>query len=278
MKRVAIQGISASYHDIAARAYFTNEQIEVVPCETFDDVFEMMRQDNQLLGMVAIENTIAGSLQPNYDRLKESNSMVIGEYKLRISHTLAALKGQSIEDIKEIHSHPIALMQCGDFLDKYPHIKVVERGDTASSAKAIHETQTLAVAAICSKSAAQTYSLDILADGIETNKKNFTRFLVLADSWQSDTMTNHDRINKSSILFALPHEEGSLSKVLIILSCYGINLTKIHSQPIIGRAWEYLFYIDLTFNDYYRYKQAINAILPLTKEFKLLGEYEEDHQ
>ena len=275
MKRIAIQGGEGSYHEIAARAYFSEEEIESVPCETFRDVFKSIDTDNDLLGLIAIENTIAGSLLQNHNLLRESGCLIIGEYKLRISHQFAVLPGQNILDIKEVHSHPIALMQCEDFLEENKHLLAVESDDTATSAKEIAEKKITGRAAICSRSAAEKYGLEILAESIETNKRNFTRFLLIAKSDMAYRMNLGMELNKSTIVFTLPHEEGSLSKVLTILSFYNINLTKIQSLPIIGREWEYQFYVALTFQNYERYRQALDAIKPLTREFKNLGEYRE---
>ena len=275
MKKVAIQGIPGCYHEMAARSYFTNEEVEVEPCLTFPNLFEKMSKDDSLLGIMAIENTIAGSLLQNHELLRKSDLSIIGEYKLRISHVLAALPGETLENISEINSHPIALMQCEEFLNQLPHIKIVEKDDTAASAREIQEKGLKGHAAICSRLAAEMYGLNILESGIETNKRNFTRFLVLADSWQRDDLINRQNINKASLIFTLPHTNGSLSKVLTILSFYDINLTKIQSLPIIGREWEYRFYVDITFSDYTRYKQSLEAIKPLTKDFKIQGEYAE---
>lgn len=275
MKKIAIQGIPGCYHEMAARSYFKEEEIEVEPCLTFAKLFEKMSKDDSLLGIMAIENTIAGSLLQNHELLRKSELCIVGEYKLRISHVLAALPGESLENISEINSHPIALMQCEEYLDKLPNIKIVEKDDTAASAREIREKDLKGHAAICSRLAAEMYGLNILKSGIETNKRNFTRFLVLADSWHRDDMTDRQTINKASLVFTLPHSNGSLSKVLTILSFYDINLTKIQSLPIIGREWEYRFYVDVTFTDYTRYKQSLEAIKPLTKDFKIQGEYAE---
>ncbi|MDD3359058.1 MAG: prephenate dehydratase [Parabacteroides sp.] len=278
MKKVAIQGIAGSYHDIAARNYFEGEEIEIVGCNTFRDVVSVIKNDPDTIGLMAIENTIAGSLLQNHELIRESGLSIVGEYKLRISHSLVALPGSKIEDIVEINSHPIALMQCADFLDTLPNAKVVEKGDTAMSARWISENNLKGHAAICGKQAAKIYNMEILAEGIETNKRNFTRFLVIADRWNVDDLLRGVQKNKSSVVFALPHTSGSLSKVLSVLSFYDMNLSKIQSLPIIGREWEYLFYIDLTFTDYTRYKQALDAIIPLTKDFRILGEYAEGKQ
>lgn len=278
-KQVAIQGIAGAFHEIAAKAYFDTNEIDIIPCITFKDIFGALRKDSMAYGIIAIENTLAGSLLPNYNLLRESNFSIIGEYKLRIKHNLCALPGEKIENIREVYSHPMALMQCEDFLDAYPAMRLIESDDTALSAKNIHADNLKGAAAICSDLAAKTYGLDILAESIETNKKNFTRFLIVGDPWNlSADFALKEAVNKSSIVFALPHEEGSLSKVLTILSFYGINLTKIQSLPVIGREWEYMFYVDLTFNDYIRYQQSLEAIKPLTKNMKILGEYKKGKQ
>lgn len=274
-KRVTIQGIAGCYHEAAARAYFGEEEIETVACATFAEMFDRMALDHSLLGIIAIENTIAGSLLQNHELLRKSNLNIVGEYKLRISHVLAALPGETLDDIREVNSHPMALMQCGEFLKTHPRMKLVEKDDTAGSAQEIAQHLLTGHAAICGRLAAQIYGLNILAEGIETNKRNFTRFLVVADPLYSDWLTAGKRINKASLVFSLPHTQGSLSKVLTILSFYDINLSKIQSMPIIGREWEYRFYIDLTFDNFTRYKQSLDAIRPLTKNFKILGEYAE---
>ena len=274
MIRVAIQGVEGCFHEVAARNYYAGEQVQSVPCDTFDDLFERMAADDTLYGIVAIENTIAGSLLQNHELLRASNLSVVGEYKLRISHVLCALPGDTMETIREVHSHPIALMQCGDFLKRHPSFKVVERDDTAGSAREIAECGLRGHAAICSAWAAKRYGMEILEEGIETNKHNFTRFLVLAHS-DSEQCASVEQPDKASLAFCLQHSQGSLSKVLTILSFYEINLTKIQSLPIIGHEWEYRFYIDLTFDDVVRYRQAVAAILPLVSDLKTLGEYAE---
>jgi len=272
MKRVAIQGGLGAYHGIAAENFF-GEEVEIVACITFRDIFTTIKKEPNTIGIIAIENTIAGSLLGNYDLLKENKLPIAGEYKQRISHCLAALPGQTIHDIKEVESHPIALMQCTEFLDTLPGVRIIEHEDTALAAKDVAEKHLSTTAAICSTKAAEIYGLNILARGIETNKHNFTRFLIIANPWVVDELQKGEVLNKSSIVFTTPHSEGSLSKVLSVFSFYGINLTKIQSLPIIGREWEYQFYVDLTFSDLTRYKQSLQAIRPLTSELKLLGEY-----
>lgn len=274
-RRIAIQGVSGAYHEIAARQFFSGDEVEIIPCITFKEIFDLINADDTVLGIVAIENTIAGSLLQNYNLLRESKCKVVGEHKLRISHTLCSLPGQKIADIREVHSHPIALRQCEDFLGQHHNIKVIESDDTALSAQEIAEQQIQGRAAICSKFAAEKYGLEVLAEEIETNKRNFTRFLIIAAPHLADEMVSPASTNKSSLVFTLPHEEGSLAHVLSILSIYKVNLTKIQSLPIIGREWEYQFYISLTYASYDKYKQALDAVRPLLKDFEVLGEYKE---
>ena len=273
MKRIAIQGIEGSFHDIAAHQFFEDEEIGLICCSTFEQVFATLRDDPTAIGLVAIENTIAGSLLHNYELLRESGATIVGEHKLRIKHSLLCLPDDDWDDIQEVHSHPVALMQCRDFLGQHPTLKVVEATDTAGAARTIAQGQMRHHAAIGSAALAQMYGLKVLEQGIETNKHNFTRFLVIASPARANLLRNILTTDKASIVFALPHEEGSLSQVLSILSFYKLNLTKIQSLPIIGREWEYLFYVDVQFNDYTRYSQGIDAIRPLTSDLKILGEY-----
>ena len=275
MKRVTIQGIAGCYHDAAAHEFFGDEEIETIPCDTFPSMFDILRGDPSLFATLAIENTIAGSLLQNHELLRKSNMTIIGEQKMHISHVLAALPGQSIESLTEVNSHPMALMQCENFLLHHPNMKMVEKNDTAGSACEIAEKQLMGHAAICGKYAAQLYGLEVLAEDIQTIKRNFTRFLILADPMAEQTLNPLHKKNKASLVFALPHEQGSLSQVLAIFSFYGMNLTKIQSLPILGREWEYRFYINLTFDDYTRYRQSVDAVRPLISDFKILGEYEE---
>ena len=243
MKRIAIQGVPGSYHDIAAHRFFKEEEIELICCNTFEEVFEQIRKDSGVIGAVAIENTIAGSLLHNYELLRESGTTILGEHKLRISHSIMCLPDEDWKDLTEVNSHPVALAQCREFLQQHPQLKVVEMDDTAGSAEIISKKKLKGHAAICSKYAAELYGMKILQEGIETNKHNFTRFLIVCDPWKADEWKDHSKVNKANIVFSLPHNEGSLSKVLSIFSFYNINLTKIQSLPIIGREWEYLFYV-----------------------------------
>ena len=294
-RRVAIQGIGGCNHYIAAKAFFAGDEIETIDCDTFKELASMVASNPDILAMMAIENTIAGSILPNYQLIRENDLVIIGEYKLRIEHSLVALSGVKIEDIKEVNSHPMALMQCSEFLDRHPYMKLVEKDDTAGSAKWIKENNLKDHAAICPSGAAELYGMNILAEGIETNKRNFTRFLVLANKNVAkevlvqlynnaknrgtlEITESNQWVNKSSMVFTLPHSSGSLSKVLAVLSFYDMNLSMIQSLPIVGKEWEYQFYINLLFNEYQRYIQAIDAIMPLCKEFKILGEYAEGRQ
>ncbi len=273
MKRIAIQGMVGSFHDIAAHQYFEGEQLQLICCPTFEDVFANISKDPTVIAMVAIENTIAGSLLHNYELLRESGTTVVGEHKLHISHCICCLPDDDWDTISEVHSHPVALMQCRDFLSKHPSVKAVEAEDTAGAAEEIAKEVHNGRAAICSADAARLYGLKILEDHIEDNKHNYTRFLVVCSPHKADFLRHIEQTDKSSLVFSLPHEEGSLSQVLSILSFYRINLTKIQSLPIIGHEWEYLFYVDVTYDNITRYRQSIDAIAPLTKELKILGEY-----
>ncbi len=273
-KRVTIQGVAGCYHDAAAREYFKGEEITTIPCDSFPLMFESLDNDASLIGILAIENTIAGSLLQNHELLRRSNLQIVGEHKMRISHVLAALPGQSIDELSEVNSHSMALMQCEQYLHRHPNLKMVEKFDTAGSAKEIAEKQLTGHAAVCGEYAANLYGLNILERGIETNKRNFTRFLIIADPLVADELRpRSEELNKSSIVFTLPHTNGALSKVLTIFSFYDINLSKIQSLPIIGREWEYRFYVDLTFDSYVRYRQSIDAVRPLINDFRILGEY-----
>lgn len=276
MKRIAIQGDIGSFHDIAAHQYFGNQQIQLICCSTFEQVFENIRRDPTAIGMLAIENTIAGSLLHNYELLRDSETTIVGEHKLRITHSLCCLPDDDWNTINEVHSHPVALMQCRGFLANHPDMKAVEAHDTAGAAKYIAQHQCRGWAAICNTAAAKIYGMKVLQEGIEDNKHNFTRFLVTSHVNKADFLRPINRVNKASLVFALPHEEGSLSQVLSILSFYKMNLTKIQSLPIIGHEWEYMFYVDVTFDNLTRYRQSIDAIMPLTRELKVLGEYQDD--
>jgi len=269
--RVAIQGISGSFHEDAAMSYF-EQSVRIVPTETFDELFAALERRDADYGVMAIENTVAGSILPNYALLRESKLRVVGETYLRISLNLVGLKGQRLEDLVEVYSHPMAINQSRVFFKAYPRAKLVASGDTASSAKRIAEERRPGTAAIASARAAQTYGLEVLFEEIETNKANYTRFLILTD--ELNAVAGKD-VNKASICFSLQHQVGCLSQVLSVLAFYGMNLTKIQSLPILGQEWQYLFYVDVCFGDFVRYRQALSAIRPLTAIFEVLGEYRE---
>ena len=270
-KRIAIQGGYGAFHEIAATYYFENEQIDIVPGITFKDLFQNLKSHQADFGIMAIENMVAGSIIPNYKLLKESNMKIIGEIYLRIKQNLVALPGQAIDSIKEVYSHPMAILQCQDFFEKYPSIKLIDSADTALSAKDIKENNLKGIGAIASDQAAKMYDLDILIESIESNKMNYTRFLILKDK-NSEGATDKTA-NKASLSFALAHKIGSLSKVLSIFSFFNINLTKIQSFPIIGKEWQYQFYADLEIDDYQTYQQALESAKPFLSELTILGEY-----
>jgi len=273
---VAIQGVRGAFHEIASRQYFKEEQLEMIQCLSFNDLFDALLFDKADYGVLAIENTVVGSIIPNYALLRESKLKVLGEVFLRIEQHLIVAKGEKLENIKEIYSHQMAIEQCLEFLNplRRSGVRILDSEDTALSAKRIADQNLKGVAAIASDLAAETYDLEIINRGIETNKKNFTRFLVISNEENYETRLKDIQKNKASLCFRLPHEEGSLSQVLSVLAFYKINLSKIQSLPVVGKEWEYLFHIDLTFSKYEKYKQALAAIRPLTKELNILGEYQ----
>lgn len=272
-KEVLIQGIEGCFHDAAAREFFAGEDIVTVPCETFGDMVSSLESDASKLGIMAIENTIAGSLLQNHQLIHRSGLKILGEHKMRISHVLAALPGSSLASLSEVESHPMALMQCEEFILSQPHLKTTESFDTAGSARRIASECLEGHAAVCGEYAANLYGLEILQKGIETNKRNFTRFLIIANQGHPALLPTLDQADKASIVFTLPHTKGALSKVLTILAFYDLNLTRIQSLPVIGKEWEYRFYVDLAFDDLERYRQALEAAKPLMQDFRILGEY-----
>lgn len=274
--KVAIQGVAGCFHDAAARAYFgeRGQEVDTVAFDSFPELFDALASDASLLGIVAIENTIAGALLANHELLRQSPVNIIGEHRMRISHVLCALPGETLDSIVEVNSHPMALMQCEQYLRRHPSMKMIEKFDTAGSAMEIARDRLSGHAAVCGEFAANLYGLNILENGIETNKRNFTRFLILADPLlAAELRPREEALDKASIVFTLPHTQGALSKVLTILTFYDINLSKIQSMPILGREWEYRFYLDLTYGSYVRYRQAIDAVRPLINDLRILGEY-----
>ena len=270
-KRIAIQGGYGAFHEIAANKYFKDNNIEIVPRNTFKDLFSALQTGKVDYGITAIENSLAGSILPNYTLLLESKMKIIGEVFLRIKQNLVALPGQKIEEIKEVYSHPMAILQCQHYFEDFPHIKLIDSIDTALSAKQIAENKLWGIGAIASELAAKKYQLSIIAEEIETHKINYTRFLILED--KNGGGFDDRQVNKSSLSFALAHKIGSLSKILSIFSYYDINLSKIQSMPIIGHDWEYQFYVDLEFDNYDMYRQSVKAVEPFTSNVCILGEY-----
>ena len=270
--RVAIQGYKGSFHDMAASQYFKDQELELVCCSSFDQLFDSVHSCEADVAIMAIENTVAGSLLPNYSLLNEAGFQIFGEIFLRISQHLMALPGQSIDDIQEVYSHYMAIAQTRVFFKQFPHIRLIEAEDTALSAKHIADNKLMGAAAIAGDAAADQYGLHILSRSIETNKKNFTRFLALYKPNGTSRFKDQSP-KKASLSFSLPHETGSLSQVLSIFSFYGINLSKIQSIPILGQEFQYHFLVDLRFEDLDRYRQSLEAIRPLTEKLKVLGEY-----
>lgn len=280
MKRVAIQGISGSFHHMASMGYFGDEVFKTIECTSFNSLFDKLKYGEADFAIVAIENSVAGSIIPNYALIKNSGLKILGEVFLRIEQHLVGLQGQSIENINEVHSHPMAIEQCSTFLNplRRKGVKIVVSEDTALSAKRIGNDSLKNTAAIASKTAAEIYGLQILSPSIENNKKNFTRFLIISNETNYNRHFNEQIVNKTSICFKLPHEQGSLSQALSVLAYYKMNLSKIQSLPIVGEEWHYLFYVDLVYSDYNRYRLALEAIKPLTDELQILGEYQRSVQ
>ena len=279
---VAIQGGFGAFHEIAAKEFFNGNSLKIVPCDTFTDLFDELKEKKIDCGIVAVENSVAGSLLQNHTFLHECNLPIVGEQYLRIVQNLIALPGQKLEDIKEIHSHPVAIQQCYIFLNELRKkgVKIIDSVDTALSAKRIREENLIGTGALASNMAARMYNLDIIKESVESNKRNFTRFVIVTTNGKVKRILNltPESINKSSLCFSLEHKQGKLSHVLSVLSIYGMNLTKIQSLPIVGMEWQYLFYADLMFEDYSRYRQAIEAIRPITENLKILGEYKNGTQ
>ncbi len=272
MKRIAIQGVKGCFHEQAARLFYENDgqdDHETVECYTFDQLYESMDKGTADAAVMAIENTVSGGLLPNFELLRKYERKIKGEVFLRIQQNLMALPGQRIEDIKEVRTHYMAINQTREFFKDYPWIRLVESEDTAKSAADVARQGLMGVGAVASTLAAELYGLDILAESIETYKQNFTRFLILDDGIEVE----QSKVNKSSMCFTLPHAPGSLAHVLTILSFYGMNLTRIQSLPIPGQEWQYFFYVDIKFQDYQRYQQALAAVRPLMEDLNILGEY-----
>lgn len=267
--KIGIQGIKASFHDMATRAYFQDTDIDLVEIRDFRTQAEAVATGKVDYAVMAIENTIAGSILPNYGFIEEYGLKVLGEEYLRISMQLIALPGSTLDDIEEVISHPMALRQSMKFLREYPNWKISEVADTAWGAKDIKENNRKNVAAIAGSLASETYSLEIIANDIETNKQNYTRFLILGKQEENHV---HES-NKSSVRLILSHTSGSLSMALQVLHEYNLNLTKIQSVPIIGKPYEYAIHFDIEYSDYIVYKTAMDRIEDLANELQILGVY-----
>lgn len=268
-KKVSIQGFEGSFHQEAARKYF-GKNVEVVCCSTFKEVMEIATNKKESDGgVMAIENSIAGSILPNYNLLQKSNLRIIGEVYLQINQHLMVNRGVQLADIKEVHSHPMAIQQCFGFLDQY-NWKLVEKEDTALSAKHIHQHRSKHIAAIASKLASEIYDLDLIAPNIHTLKNNYTRFLILQ---RADEVTEISNANKASINFHTDHSKGSLAKVLTKIADAGINLSKLQSFPIPGSDFKYSFHADVEFEDLQQFYKVIKKIEPITEEIKIYGIY-----
>lgn len=266
---IAIQGAEGSNHHKVAKDFY-GETINLKECMSFDVLVAALLNRKATQGIMALENTIAGSIIPNYALIDSNDLHICGEKYLNIHHHLMAFKGQKIEDIKEVCSHPMALLQCKEFFKKHPHIKLVEDVDTAEVAKRIAENQLKGVAAIAPKLAAEIFGLVVLEDEIQTIKDNATRFVIVQTE---EPNKGKEEVNKASLKFQLDHKRGSLAAILNVLSDCKMNLTKIQSLPVIESPWKYSFFVDVTFDVYKNYKKAISIIEIMAEEFKVLGAY-----
>jgi len=268
--RVSIQGYEGSFHQMAARQFF-GEDVDVITCPTFREVIRVAcsRKESDG-GVMAIENSIAGSILPNYNLLQKSDLRVVGEIYLQINQHLLVNPGVKLEDIREVHSHHMALLQCIDFLEKHPGWKLVETEDTALSAKHLQQHRSRHHAAIAGKLASELFGLDMLVPNIHTMKNNYTRFLILK---REDNATAVREPDKASVNFHTDHSRGSLARVLTKIADGGINLSKLQSFPIPGSEWEYSFHADMEFENIDQFNQVIEAITPITAELKIYGVY-----
>ncbi len=267
--KIAIQGIKGSNHHQVAKDFY-GDNIELVECMSFDYLVQQLLNGTADKGIMAIENSIAGSIIPNYALVSSNNLRIIGEYYLNIHHNLMLLKGQTIDDIEEVRSHPMALLQCKEFFRAYPHIKLVEDVDTAETAKCIQEQKLKHVGAIAPYVAAELYDLNIVAAEIQTIKNNATRFIIVKTKNKELPKTE---INKASVRFVTDHKRGSLATVLNVMSDCNMNLTKIQSLPIIETPWKYAFFVDITFEVYADFDKAKALLNIMLEDFKVLGEY-----
>ena len=266
--KVAVQGETGSFHEVAARQYFSYDEVEIIPCSTFDLTLNTLKAGEADFAVMAIENARSGSILYNYTLIRESGLKILGEHNLRIKQNLMALPGQQITGIREIRSHPIALAQCMTFLNQFPGITLIEAEDTAGSARQISENNLTGVAAIASGISAEIYGLDILAEGIETYKQNYTRFHIIGSEDKGNT-----KGNKVSICFSTGHRPGSLAKVLVKLAELQINLSKIQSVPRLNGEWEYMFYVDLELNKNTKSEVIRRVLAEYTSNLEILGVY-----
>jgi prephenate dehydratase len=266
---IAIQGIKGSFHHQVANEYFGTYD-ELDECLSFPALVKSLLTGKSTIGVMAIENSIAGSIIPNHALIDKNNLHIIGEHYLSINQNLMVLPGQKIEDITEVHSHPMALLQCQNFFAQYPHIKLVEDVDTAETAKRISENKLLGIGAIASETAAEMYGLDIIGKHIQTIKNNYTRFVIIKT--ENKFWPKHE-INKASLKFELEHKGGSLATVLNVMNDCNLNLTRIQSMPIVETPWRYSFFADVTFQDYKDYEKAKALLTIMAQDLKILGEY-----
>jgi prephenate dehydratase len=266
--KVAIQGIKGSFHHIVAERFF-GKNIDLLECLSFSEMPDLLHSKKAEVVIMAIENTIAGAILPNYALIDEHQLSICGEFHLPIQHNLMVLNGQKIEEINEVYSHPMALLQCHKFFKDYPHIKLIEDKDTASVAKRIHDKKIKGVGAIASELAAETYDLTILARAIQTIKENATRFFILTNAENKNAVS----ANKASIKFITSDDTGSLAEILTILAKHELNLSKIQSMPVIETPWKYAFFADFIFKSYADYFNAMNEIKEKVESLKVLGEY-----
>lgn len=267
--KIAIQGVKGSNHHQVAREFF-GENIELVECLSFDKLIDHILDGTADKAVMAIENSIAGSIIPNYNLVYHNKIHIIGEHYLNIHHNLMVLKGQNINEISEVRTHPMALLQCKEFLKQYPHLKLVEDVDTAETARQIQEKELSHVAAIAPKVAAELYGLEIIAPEIQTIKNNATRFIILK---KQNKVLPESEIDKASLRFITDHKRGSLATVLNVMSDCNMNLTKIQSLPVIETPWKYAFFVDVTFDDYGQFAKAKSLLEIMSEDFQVLGEY-----
>ncbi len=269
IKTVAIQGVKGSFHHIVSQQFF-EKPVDVIECLTFDRVVDSLITKECDAAIMALENSIVGSIIPNYALIDKYDLHIVGEHYLDIQHNLMVLPGQRIEDIEEVYSHPMALLQCKEFFKQYPHIKLVEDKDTAEVAQRIHEKKLKGVGAIASTMAADIFELDVLATSIQTIKHNETRFVIVK---RTNSEVSENEISKASVKFESDHKRGSLAAILNVMSDCKLNLTKIQSLPIIETPWKYAFFVDVTFEKYVNFKKSKSIIDIMGEGFKVLGEY-----